>query len=272
MDDASGFGGTIAEHGLSFYVEREGRAVIFDTGETGSFLKNARSIGVDVAAAEALVVSHGHYDHAGGVRALYEETAFTGPLWTGPGFFDKKWSLDPEGARYAGLSFDAMYIESVSFGLHPISAPAGKTVFTELIPGVYGVNGFPRVHMVEATNPRFVVDRVTGRLIDDFTDEVCLVVDVDGGLAVVLGCSHPGLMNMLDAVQVAFRKPIRAILGGSHLVEADEIRIGATIEYLRNLNCTLAALGHCTGPAGIAALTSGLAAYRPLSVGAEFAF
>ena len=90
MDNTAGTPGTTAEHGLSFLVERNGRHVIFDTGETGAFLDNARILNVDLAAAEGLVLSHGHYDHSGGVRTLCSSGKAPRTLWTGPSFNKSK--------------------------------------------------------------------------------------------------------------------------------------------------------------------------------------
>jgi 7,8-dihydropterin-6-yl-methyl-4-(beta-D-ribofuranosyl)aminobenzene 5'-phosphate synthase len=270
MENSDGVPGTVAEHGLSFLVERDGRAVLFDTGKTGVFVDNARALGVDLSAAEALAVSHGHYDHGGGVRALLERTGFRGPVWTGSGFFDKKWSIDPEGPRYTGVDFDPDFLAAHGCIWNPVSASPDKTVRREILPGLHVVNGFPRLRPIEARNPRFVVDRGGARVNDDFSDEVCLAAEVGGGVAVILGCAHPGLMNMLEAVSTVFGKPIAAVFGGSHLVEADAERIQSTIAFLSGTGCSPAALGHCTGERGSAALAAALPAFRPLSVGAAF--
>lgn len=270
IENSNGPDGTAAEHGLSFFIERDGTPLLFDTGESGAFMDNARVLGVDLLKASSLVVSHGHYDHGGGVRPLYEQGGFRGPFWTGPGFFDKKWSLDPEGPRYTGVDYDEPFFDSLAAAHETVGAAAGGTAVREVIPGVFAVNGFPRIHSVETPISRFVVDRGGRRVEDDFSDEVCLALPTAEGLVVVLGCAHPGLMNMVDAILAVFGKPLRAVLGGSHLVSADEGRIGATLEFLKESGCALAALGHCTGEAGIGSLAARLPAYRPLSVGAEF--
>jgi 7,8-dihydropterin-6-yl-methyl-4-(beta-D-ribofuranosyl)aminobenzene 5'-phosphate synthase len=270
IENSPGLDGTAVEHGLSFLVERDGRAVLFDTGKSGAFVDNAKVLNVDLGSIQALAISHGHYDHAGGVRSFLERTRFHGPVWTGAGFFDKKWSIDPEGPRYAGTDFSQEYLASCGCSWNSVSALPGRTVTCEIVPGIFAVNGFPRVRLIEEPNSRFMVDRGGARLNDGFSDEICLAASVDGGIAVVLGCAHPGIMNMLDAVQSVFGEPIVAVFGGSHLVEAAPERISETIDYLTKTGCVLAALGHCTGERGIAALSSDLPAYRPLSVGTEF--
>ena len=270
MDNSPGRAGTTAEHGLCFLVERDGRSLLFDTGGSGAFLDNARGLGAEPGAAEALVVSHGHYDHGGGVRALLDRTAFRGPLYTGGGFFDKKWADEEPAPRYLGVDFDGDFLLSRRIEHRTVTASGGDTAFMEALPGVFVVNGFPRLHTRERPNPRFVVDRDGRRTMDDFRDEVCLAIEVPGGIAAVLGCAHPGIMNMLDAVRKAFGKTVVAVFGGSHLVDADAERISSTVDYLGATSCSLAALGHCTGDAGKASLAARLPAYRPLAVGAEY--
>lgn len=274
MENRSGTGATKAEHGLSFWIQIDGRSALFDTGQSGGFLYNAPLLGVDATAAELLAVSHGHYDHGGGVRSLYEETSFRGPLWTGPDFFDKKWSEETPGSRFIGVDFDEAYLRSRNVE-HPIvgippSDRGVKTVVKELFPGLYAVNGFPRNSSLEHPNPRFVVDRPLGRQEDDFRDELCLVADLPLGLAVFLGCSHPGIINMLDAVGNAFHRPLYAVFGGSHLVEADTPRLDATMEYLESQQIPLIALGHCTGTSAEAELEKKVPSFRPLFGASRF--
>lgn len=275
MDNTAGLPGTTAEHGLSFWVEHAGNAALFDTGKTGGFLDNARALGVDPGKADAVVLSHGHYDHGGGLRALTETGGFRGDLWTGPGFFDPKWSDEAPAPRFLGVDFDAAYLaergirhRTVAAGAAAAASAAGAPV--QILPGLFAVAGFEPAYPLEGRNPRFVVDRDGRRTVDDFRDETCLVVDLGERIAVILGCAHPGIMTMLSAVQSRFDKPLAAVFGGSHLVEADDERLDATIEYLRASGCPLVALGHCTGERGSAALASALPSYRALCTGVRF--
>lgn len=272
MDNAAGSEGTAAEHGLSFLCAFGGRKVLFDTGKSGAFLGNARTLGADLRDLDAVVISHGHYDHGGGFRPFVEAAGFAGPLWTGTGFFDAKLSADAAGDRYLGLDFDESYLQDKGIEARTLRTCEGRTAIEEIVPGLYALGSFDRIHPSETIPARFLVERDGRRLRDDFGDEVCLAADLSEGVVAVVGCAHPGLMNLLDAVRSAFRKPLLAVLGGSHLVEADGARIGATIEYLEASGCRTAALGHCTGPAAAAELRARLPAYEPLGVGASFTF
>lgn len=241
------------EHGLSVWVEREGRAVLFDTGAGGAFLSNARKLGIDLSAAEALVVSHGHSDHAGGVRAFYETVGSKAPFVTGPGFFDPKYAAESGGHHYIGADFTAAWLAERG-ARHRVVGDGTPGVSVELVPGVHAVNGFRRTHPEETDSTRFVVDRGGSSgpedfEVDDFRDEVCLAVETRRGLVVVLGCSHPGSMNMLDQVRARFGGKLHAVIGGTHLNAAGEGRVSASIAYLAALGCERIGIAHCSGAA-----------------------
>jgi 7,8-dihydropterin-6-yl-methyl-4-(beta-D-ribofuranosyl)aminobenzene 5'-phosphate synthase len=259
------------EHGLSFWVERAGRAVLFDTGAGEAFLRNARLLGVDLSRAEAVIVSHGHSDHSGGVRALYGAIAGRPPLAMGPAFFDPKYAFEHGGHHYLGPDFGESWLAENGVEHRTVGNGSPGTSM-ELIPGVHVVNGFSRNHPEEPDNPRFVVDRGGVRSekdleVDDFRDEVCLAVETRRGLVVVLGCAHPGAMNMVDQVRTIFGGRIRAVLGGTHLMDADEARVDATLGHLRSLGCGRVGIGHCSGSSAAAKNKETKATYYELKTG-----
>lgn len=258
-----------AEHGLSFWVEYEGSCLIFDTGKSGAFVANAQKLGLNLAKAQALVVSHGHYDHGGGLSALAEEARYRGPLWTGPGFFDPKWSEESPKPRFMGLDVDRAFLETHGIEQR-VLAISGSGSHREILPGIHIVGGFPRLHPEETIPARFAVEREGRRQADSFSDEICVVIEMAKGLAVLVGCAHPGLMNMLDTVREIFQKPLYAVFGGSHLVEADEARMLKTRDYLKTCGARVLALGHCTGTAATELLARELPQFQPLCTGASF--
>ena len=121
-------------------------------------------------------------------------------------------------------------------------------------PGVWLISGFPRVHNFETIPERFLLKAENDFSHDDFRDEVCMVLEVTNGLAVLVGCSHPGILNILTHVRKTLQKPIRAVFGGTHLIEADEHCIEATITALQDMGVETLGLGHCTGDTAYAAL------------------
>ena len=229
------------EHGLSFCIEKDGRKILFDTGQSGAFIDNAAQLQIDLSDVDYVVLSHGHYDHSGGVRALSELT--TGfELIVGQGFFDEKYGFRNNAYEYLGNNFDEKFLKEKLITYRVVDQ-----ALTEIVPGVYAVTDFPRIHADEVINPRFKVLRNGALEPDPFTDEVLLAVDTPQGLVVLLGCSHPGMKNMLDAVVKLFDKPLYAVLGGTHLVEADQHSLGKSLDYLGNDSLKVVGVSHCTG-------------------------
>lgn len=231
----------IAEHGLSLYVEYEGRRILFDCGSGANPQHNAHRLGVNLTDLDAVVISHSHYDHAAGFRDLAENGKGSCQLFTGPRFFEPKYAVD--GVRYTDLSagFDRAFLREQGVNHHEVDG------LQEIFPGVYLISNFPRVHDFEKIPGRFVRRTPEGFVTDDFGDEVCMALRVEGGLAVLVGCSHPGILNMMTHVSNLLQEPIRAVFGGTHLVEADAGRIELTVERLRAMGLEILGLSHCSG-------------------------
>lgn len=241
MDDRpSGQRELIAGHGLSLFVRYQDRRILFDCGPDSGFLPNARALGIDLEGLDAVVLSHSHYDHAAGFRSL-TEAGLGGTLYTGPHFFEPKYSKS--GTRYADRSagFDPSFLER-----HGVTHREVRNV-TPLFPGVWLIGGFPRVTDFETIPDRYVRRTSDGFRADDFADEICMALEVSGGLAVLVGCSHPGIVNMAGHVGRVLGRPVKAIFGGVHLSHAEEGRIRTTVQRLEDLGLELLGLGHCSG-------------------------
>lgn len=240
----------ISEHGLSFYVQYNELRLLFDCGMTDAAQTNARVLGIDLRKLDAVILSHSHYDHAAGFRSLTENGLGSSCLYTGPGFLKPKFAWKEN--RYADLScgFDAGFLEEH----HICHLEIADHV--QIHPGVWLISRFPRIHNFETIPERFVLKTPEGFVRDDFSDEVCMALEVEGGLAVLVGCSHPGILNMLSHIQTLLKKPIRAVFGGTHLVEADESRIETTMDVLQNMGLEILGLSHCSGDAARKAMDS----------------
>ena len=189
-----------------------------------------------------------HYDHSGGLRALSDITAGF-ELVVGQGFFDEKYAERNGGYEFLGNNFTEAFLDGRGIRHSELAEPV-----RELAQGIYVLGGFPRIHADEVINPRFKLLRDGGFVPDPFDDEVMLVVDTPKGLIALLGCSHPGMRNMLDAVRERFDKPIHAVLGGTHLVEASPAGVKASAEYLLGGEIGTIGVSHCTGTAAMKAL------------------
>lgn len=231
-----------AEHGLSFLVETEGGKILFDCSAGKAARHNAGKMNVSLKDADYVVLSHSHYDHAGGYPDMVEH-GVRAPLVTGPKFFEEKYAYDGGKYAYLGCGFGEDYLEKNKI-THKV-CEGSMTLFS----GCHVVGGFVRKYEFEKIPARFVKETAAGMATDDFVDEVCLVIEGEKGLVIVAGCSHPGILNMIETVRTRFDRPVCAVFGGSHLVEADEERLSATMEILQDMGIGMAGFNHCTGDA-----------------------
>jgi len=237
--------GLAIEHGISFFIETGETSVLFDTGRSDNYLKNAVKLRKDLRKTSHLILSHGHYDHTGGFRPFIDTgTAPASTLWVGEGFFRKKYSKSGPAYQYVGNDFGCDYLKKSK-----VSCSVASADKQEIAPGIWIVTHFSGKHVQEAINKKFVVfQEKDGReVIDDFHDEILVVVESDRGLVVLVGCSHPGILNMIDTVNEHFSEPVYALLGGTHLVAADEQRIDCTVNDFLQRNIPLWGISHCTG-------------------------
>lgn len=243
----------IHEHGISFYIEHRGNTLLFDTGQSDALLENAAIVRADLGAVDHVVLSHSHYDHTNGVPFLAAAGYSTFTLHVHAAFFHRKFSTDGISTTYIGPSWDEAWCADGGIEIDRVDGTG-----TELLPGLHIVTGFDRTHPEEVNNPRFVVERPGSEAleVDDFRDEVSIVLETARGLVVLVGCSHPGIMNMLDTVRSRFSDPIFAVLGGTHLVEAAGARLDTAITYLQSDAVGRLGLSHCTGDEAMDRLSS----------------
>lgn len=231
-----------AEHGLSFLVETGGKKILFDCGAGKAARKNAEKMHVSLKDVDYVVLSHSHYDHAAGYPDMVSHGVHA-PLVTGPYFFEEKYAREGGKYAYLGCGFGPEFLDKK--GIARQVCEGSLTLFD----GCHVVGGFERTYAFEKAPARFVRQTAAGMTEDDFPDEVCLAVETVKGLVVIAGCSHPGILNMLETVKKRLDMPVYAVFGGSHLVEADEERVKATMDRLRDMGIGIAGFNHCTGDA-----------------------
>ncbi len=251
-----------AEHGLSFMVETARAKILFDCSAGSAARKNAGKMNVSLRDVDYVVLSHSHYDHAGG----YPDMAAHGvraPLITGPRFFEGKYARDGGKYVYLGCGFGEEFL--TENGIERRICERCET----LEKGCHVVGGFKRFYEFEKAPSRFVRQTSEGMIADDFPDEVCLVIESGKGLVMVVGCSHPGILNMIRSVRERFGQTVYAVFGGSHLVEADEERLLETMKILKDMGVALAGFNHCTGDTAQSRLAEscGGVVYSHLKVG-----
>jgi 7,8-dihydropterin-6-yl-methyl-4-(beta-D-ribofuranosyl)aminobenzene 5'-phosphate synthase len=240
-----------AEHGVSFHVETPAGQVLFDTGASGAvLLHNADLLGIDLAAVDALAISHAHDDHTGGLRRFMDRARPDLPLYASPDLFRPRYTRRSGERKSIGLPYSRSELEA---RLYLCLTPDP----VEMLPGVWTTGEIMHRRFFEGRGPNHHVLVNGHRLADPYRDDLSLVVEADGGLVVVCGCCHAGLLNTLDQVCHLFEGEIVAVLGGTHLVSADDDMLAQAVDALRDeYGSPMLYVNHCTGQKATAALAA----------------
>ncbi len=237
--------GLIGEWGLSVWMQAGDRYVLLDAGESAACVSNAPKLGVDLARAEAVVVSHGHFDHTGGLaRAL--------PLMPQARVYLHGDAVLHRYATAGDIQVKPDDLPDIGMPEASRAALASREVVTvdkplEVVPGVWVTGPIPREEAVEGRGGLGWLDRSRTRP-DDILDDMALWIETVAGILVVLGCAHAGVINTLRLVQRHTEgAPIVGVVGGTHLRQTSAERMKTTLDFLESLPLQLLAPCHCTG-------------------------
>lgn len=235
--------GLLAEHGLSFWIEYGNRHVLFDTGQSDLIVRNAKALNVDLAQADAIVLSHGHYDHTGGLSAVLG-IAPKALIYLHPAAIELKFSRSSSKPCSIGMPDSA---KKAIRGRHVIWTESPTQVFDGI-----GLTGqVPRTNSFEDVGGYFFLDEGC-RQPDPLLDDQALFIESSKGLVIVFGCAHAGVVNTLQWISnINRRKHFYAVMGGMHLLNANRIRIANTIEAFKKYDIKKIIPLHCTGQEAI---------------------
>ncbi len=235
--------GVLGEHGFACYLETPQGNYLFDTGQGNTIINNARVLGKNLADIKALMLSHGHYDHTGGLEQVLECNSEV-DIYAHPGIFaDRYWNVEGR-QRYVGIAWKRDYLESIgaNFKLQRELREVGR--------GVYLTGEIPRNNDFEKGDSQQTAVGANGQILqpDPLPDDLSMVVETPLGLIIVLGCAHAGLVNIIEYVVDNFPgKNIHAVVGGTHLGFADDEQFEKTLQIFDRFEIAKVGVSHCTG-------------------------
>jgi len=251
VENTVNIGGLCAEHGLAFLIRAGGRKILFDTGQTDLLLTNSRKMGLPLEDVESIVLSHGHYDHTGGLSAI-GGIAPRARLFAHPAALAPKFTANADRtSRFIGASSTSVAVfNEVDREVIWTSNP------TEIRPGIFATGEIPRVNEFEDVGGRFYLDADCCQP-DPLLDDQALFFDSADGLVVILGCAHSGVVNTVEYILAINRaRPLFALIGGLHLLTASPDRMKQTIAALQRWAPRKIIPGHCTGQHAISQIWS----------------
>ncbi|APW48074.1 MBL fold metallo-hydrolase [Rhodoferax antarcticus] len=256
----------VAEHGLALLIESEGKRVLFDTGQTGAVVNNLSLLGVHPASLEAVVLSHGHYDHVGGLMRVLQHAAKPLPVYAHSDIFQTH--ISTAGKRhFIGIPFTEPQLSSLGAQWVLSKEPV------EIIPGLWFSGEIPRLTDFEKGDARLLTCQSDGHCVEDLiADDVSLFHGSAQGLRVIGGCAHAGMINTIrHGLALTGQTKMHTWIGGTHLAPVSAEQQHATLDALQDYAPELIAANHCTGFAMMATLSQRFGVhFVPAFVGTVF--
>ena len=226
----------LAEHGLSFYFDYDGKKYLFDTGQGEVLVSNAEKMNINLKEIDTVFLSHGHDDHTGGLKEFLKLAPDTRVFAHSEVFTPKYKKVDGE-LKFIGLDLDKSDINNFTAAENnPIAAS-----------GIYstGEIAAPKESYLKE---RYRIKTEAGEEVDPFDDDTSIYIHTESGIVILLGCSHKGVKNIIEDIRAEIgEQKIAAILGGMHLKRASKKEIEQLIDYFQSFDFDLLAPMHCTG-------------------------
>ena len=258
IENTEGASGCTAAHGLSFYVETPKHKLLLDLGPSDETLRNAGRLGIDLSKVDTVVLSHGHYDHSGGILSFLEINR-NAKVYMQRSATKAYYADDGEDAPGNGTVAGAVYAPGGRYryiGIDPRIAESGRVTFAEgdlTIDeelSVFTVRN--RSHSLPFSNKNLLLRTGDTYIRDDFRHEHCLVISAEGKHVLLSGCAHNGILSILDAYRERYGSDPDIAISGFHLMkktpysEAELSEVLSTARELKSYRTKLVTC-HCTG-------------------------
>lgn len=228
-----------SQHGLSLYLESHGKRILFDMGQDDTFYQNATKLGIDISQIDYTILSHGHYDHCGGLETFLKYNT-RAPIFLGSGSDKPLYSERPKKYRYIGL--DDTLVDAYSERFAWVDGSRDVT------PWIHLTSKFGRAEPLPEGNKGLYIRKEGEYLPDPFAHEILCIIEEPGGMILLTGCGHSGILNMVNAAQEHLPGlQIKAVIGGFHLSGESRVEVQRIARALLESGCSRVITGHCTG-------------------------
>ncbi len=235
----------MGEHGLSFLIEDQ-NTILYDTGQGVGLTNNMKLMGKDVNTIDSVIISHGHYDHTGGLLPMLKQRESGVPVYLHSDAFRNKIAYieTPEGNIEIPIGFQHKKQDYESQGAEFRFVDH----FTQIDDRIYAIADIERPEGWKTWDARLKCKDGDTIIDDPFDDDLSLLLETDSGPVVLLGCAHAGVVEILDDLSSKTgHKQFYAVIGGTHLGSAPEAYINKAIETFKKYNVKLVGTSHCTG-------------------------